>query len=190
MIKILPVILALVACAPARRPAPARAEYRAETAVLAGPVDEDSVAPLIELFAEAPASVTLVIDSPGGGVYAGLDLIEAMQNAQYRGTHITCAVPRLAASMASFILEACDVRLMGKQAALLFHTVSISMASGNRWDLVRLAKEMDSLNRRLAIFVSGRLTISFDEYQARVEDTDYWVGWEEAMEIGAIDGVL
>lgn len=139
----------------------------------------------------APPELTFVIDSPGGSVDVGVAFVELMREAQAKGTRITCKVPDrgMAASMATYILEACDVRYMGKQSALLFHTVSVSQVKGNQWDIERLTRQMDSWNRMLAIFISGRMRITLGEYLARVADRDWLVGWEEAIAIGAVDGV-
>jgi ATP-dependent protease ClpP protease subunit len=115
-----------------------------------------------------------------------------MRAVQGNGTKIVCKVvdKGFAASMGSYIFEACDVRLMGKQSQLLFHTVSTPQAEGNAWELARLAKEMQSLNDRLTAFIAGRLCIPVAEYKKRIEDRDYWLGSEEALAICAADRVL
>lgn len=160
-----------------------------ETAVL-GEVAEDSVTPIRLQLSFHPREFTLVLTSPGGSVYAGWDLIESMLEARAAGTKITCLVPRYAASMAAVILQACDVRLLGRQASLMFHTVSITYAEGTAYDLERLAKEMRAVSRRIAIFVVGRSRMSFAAYEAATDDRDYWLGHEEALALGFIDGVL
>lgn len=180
-------VLLFVACA---HPSPG--SVRDETYVLAGEVLDATVAPIVEALDSTPSGrrLTLIIDSPGGAVSSGLELIEHLQNAQYRGVVIVCAVPRYAASMAAVILETCDVRLVGKQALLLFHTSSITGASGNAWELSRLVREIKGINHRLAILVAGRLNMPLKDYEARVEDQDWLLGYEEALAVGAADGVL
>lgn len=183
--RLFPLLLAVFGCVHA--PAPAAVTARA---VVLGEVTSDSVDPIIEILHEGPEHLTLIIDSPGGSVYAGMRLIEAMQNAQYGGTRVTCVVPRLAASMAAVILEGCDERLMGRQATLLFHTASIGGAAGNAWELERLVRELHAINTRIAIFVAGRLGMPLAEYEAHVADRDFWMGYEQALEVHAVDAVL
>ena len=146
--------------------------------------------PTIQLKA-AREPVTMYINSPGGEVYSGLAFLEVMQATKARGVPVTCIVKGMAASMAAVILEGCSLRLMTKQSSILFHTVSISGGSGgNAWELARLVQAMQELNKRLAIFVSGALKISLKCYEAHVADKDWWLGYEEALEVGAVDGVL
>lgn len=156
-------------------------------------IDEMSVLPLILDFQNARGNVVLTINSPGGGVWAGLELIESMREAQSRGVSITCLVPKngMAASMAAAVLQSCDTRLMARRgASLLFHTVSVGEVSGNQFDFERLTRMMRSLNKRLAILCSARLKISLADYEANVADFDWWLGADESLAVGAVDGLL
>lgn len=157
---------------------------------LRGPMTDASVAPLVAVFEANPAHVTMTIDSPGGSVGAGLDLVDAMRAAQRSGTRITCVTDGWAASMAAYTFQACDVRLMTRQSAVMFHTVSVQFASGNQYDFERLARKMAGVNKMLAVFIAGRMGMPIAEYEARVTDRDWWLGWEEALAAGAADGVL
>jgi ATP-dependent protease ClpP protease subunit len=152
--------------------------------IAAGNLDEAA-----SVLTEAPDVVMFTIDSPGGSVRVGLAFIELMKQAQARGTVIHCTVDGMAASMAAVIFERCDVRLMKRDAALMFHTVSISGVEGNQWEIERLAQYMAGLNKRLAILASVKMRISLAEYEARVRDFDWWLGWEEAIAVGAADGL-
>jgi ATP-dependent Clp protease protease subunit len=158
---------------------------------LYGPVGAETVLPLMDAIeAFQPRTVTLRIDSPGGSVGAGLALVDTMRNAQRHGTAFVCVVDGWAASMAAYILQTCDLRLMTRQSAVMFHTVSLGHAEGNQWDFERLARRMAGVNKMLSIFIAGRLGMPLAEYEARVDDRDWWLGYEEALAVGAIDGVL
>lgn len=183
-----------IACAPSR-PAPRAsfhpvAQFQSDNAVEIGPIGDMSLVRVMAALRGAPAHVVFKIDSPGGYVGAGLRMVDAMKYAQSQGTHITCVVDGMAASMAGYILMACDRRYMTRQSSLMFHTVSVGGVDGNAWDFERLAKRMKELNKMLAIFIAGRMKIPLAEYEAKTHDADWWVGYEEALEIGAIDGVL
>lgn len=156
-----------------------------------GAIDDESLESATAQLDRKPAVAYLLIDSPGGSVFAGFRFIDAMREAQAAGTRIVCTVKDkgMAASMAAVILSVCDERYMGKQSALMFHTASLYETSGNQWELERTAKMIESLNARLAITIVGRMKLSMAEYMAKVRDNDWWVGWEEALAVGAIDGV-
>jgi ATP-dependent protease ClpP protease subunit len=155
-----------------------------------GPINDAGIAPVVEALRAHPPTLNILIDSGGGYVSSGWQLIGEIEEAQAAGTIVICSVDRLAASMAAVIFESCDLRLMRKGAALLFHTASASNVSGNQWDFERMARELDAINARIAIYVTGRLTISQTDYERNVSDRDWWLGTEGALEIGAIDEAL
>lgn len=65
--------------------------------------------------------IDMLIDSPGGSIYAGRVLIQAMSIAQNRGHEIQCVVVRDAASMAFSILAMCSKRYALPEAQMLYH---------------------------------------------------------------------
>ncbi len=94
-------------------------------------IEKDDLKPLgKQLFKWAKSgvkSVDIVINSPGGEVYAGGRFIAAMEAVKAEGTTIRCFVPELAASMAFQIFVHCDERHALNQSWLLFHSVRIFM---------------------------------------------------------------
>jgi hypothetical protein len=90
-----------------------------------------SLAPLLTRLLELSSdgtgkAVDLVIDSPGGSVFAGDDFISVMDEVKAQGTEIRCYVPRLAASMAFQIYLHCTERHALSRTYLLFHRVRVS----------------------------------------------------------------
>lgn len=80
---------------------------------------------LLKMSAESTDDVYILINSPGGSVYAGLQFISAMRIAKERGVVIKCIVPGMAMSMAfQFFLE-CTERYTLPYALLLWHPVRI-----------------------------------------------------------------
>lgn len=159
-----------------------------------GDISPDGISDVVDLLRLALHQnlprIQIVIDSPGGDVGLGLKLIKAMRAIEARGTVIQCHVDGIAASMAAVILQACTIRTMDRQASILFHTASVSSASGNAWELARTIKEIQSANDQMAIFVVGRLCIHMAEYKKKIADTDWWLGYEQAVGVCAIDAVL
>ena len=78
------------------------------------------------LSKESSAPIYILINSPGGSVYVGLQFINAMEVAKERGVRFICAVPGIAMSMAFQFLLYCDERYALPHALLLWHPVRIS----------------------------------------------------------------
>ena len=71
--------------------------------------------------------IYLVINSPGGSVVAGLQVITTMRIAQSRGVTIKCIVPMMAASMAFQIFAECDERYAFDNSLLLWHPIRVTV---------------------------------------------------------------
>ena len=69
-------------------------------------------------------SIEIVFDSPGGSVIAGLALYDFIQQVREAGHPVTTSAIGMAASMAGILLQAGDVRIMGKECWLLIHEIS------------------------------------------------------------------
>lgn len=99
-----------------------------KTIVIQGPIVNNVVGladDLVKMSSEAD-TVDILINSPGGSVFAGFIFINAMEVVRARGTKIRCLVTSMAASMAFQILAHCTDRYALPKALLLWHPVRIS----------------------------------------------------------------
>jgi ATP-dependent protease ClpP protease subunit len=87
-------------------------------------------AQITDMAAVSTDPIDMVINSPGGSVVAGMQLLSAMDVAKARGVKFRCVVPVMAASMGFQILANCDERYALKYAMLLWHPVKISSRDG------------------------------------------------------------
>lgn len=71
--------------------------------------------------------VDIVLNSPGGAVFAGMQFINAMEAAKARGVVLKCHVVGMAASMAFQILAHCSERYALPYSLLLWHPVRVGM---------------------------------------------------------------
>lgn len=69
--------------------------------------------------------ISIIINSPGGGVFAGLQFINAMVEAQSQGVVLNCYVPGMAASMALQLFVFCNNRYAYKYSLLLWHAPAV-----------------------------------------------------------------
>lgn len=159
-----------------------------------GAVFMPGVAPLMSGLAEAAeqheTEVIVDIDSPGGSVRVGFGILEAMRDAHKAGVTITCRIDGMAASMAAVIFEAgCTNRYMTRFSSLMFHEPSVSDIAGKEWELRRVADSIADVNKRIAIVVAPHLNMTAATYANWVLDRDRWVGLDEALAMGAADGI-
>lgn len=100
------------------------ATYRVD---ITGVVDELLVAPGVRLLPKLTANdkVLFTIDSPGGSVWAGIQLTDAMDASKARKV---CIVGQLAASMAAVITAHCDDVYVQKESYIMWHTATASVS--------------------------------------------------------------
>lgn len=134
--------------------------------------------------------VILDIDSPGGRVDIGLNLLGLMREVRQGGTVIICRVgpDAMAASMAAIIFVAgCSKREMAPTAALMFHEPALGEVSGKEGDLTRYVNSLADMGKRMAILVAPRLRMTAARYLAWIHDRDRWVSSDEARAMGLLE---
>lgn len=82
-----------------------------------------------DLSAKSREPIYVLLNSPGGYVYAGTTLIDSIRMAQSRGVKVVCFSGALAASMAFNALLYCNERYALPHTKLLFHPVRIDGAT-------------------------------------------------------------
>lgn len=159
---------------------------------LGAPIDDNVaniiVAQLLFLDADDPErDVYLYVNSPGGGVYAGLAIYDTIQH--MRAPVSTFAVG-IAASMAAVLVAA---GAKGKRSALPNSRIMIHQPSGGSQgtaaDIEIAAKEIVYTRNRLNEILSKHTGQSLERVQEDV-DRDRFMSPEEAVEYGLIDRVL
>lgn len=105
---------------------------RSRVIQLVGEINSDSVMPGIRTLAKLslspnPGLVDLIIDSPGGGVFAGFQFITLMKQFQGVGGVVRCSVVSMAASMAFHILLHCNERHVMEETLLLWHRARVNV---------------------------------------------------------------
>jgi ATP-dependent Clp protease protease subunit len=156
------------------------------------PID-DQVANIIQaqlLFlesADAKKDIQIYINSPGGGVYAGLGIYDTMQ---YIQCDVATICTGIAASMAAVLLCAGE---KGKRTALPHSRVMIHQplggAQGQASDIEITAREIAKLKKELYDIISHHSGKDYDTVW-KDSDRDYWMIAEEAKAYGMIDEVL
>lgn len=154
---------------------------------------DDQVANIITaqlLFLESvdpKKDIQIYLNSPGGGVYAGLGIYDTMQ---YISPDVATICTGMAASMGAVLLCA---GAAGKRSALPHSRVMIHQplggAQGQASDIEITAREIQKLKKELYEIISNHSGKDYDTVWAD-SDRDYWMIAEEAKAYGMVDEVL
>lgn len=145
---------------------------------LIGPVydciETDDVVASIQGAAE---DYSLDINSPGGDVFAGLTIVNAIQNSEHKAT---ANVHVMAASIAAIIALACDEVVVDENSVVMLHNCW-TVADGNKEELqnaVEAMKRIDAIQRNIL----AAHCRDIDKVSAAMDAGDFWMTADEAAE--------
>ena len=161
--------------------------------IFMGTAINDEIANIIQaqlLFLEsvdATKDIQIYINSPGGGVHAGLGIYDTMQIVK---PDVATICTGMAASMGAVLLCA---GAAGKRSALKHSRVMIHQplggAQGQATDMEITLKQILMLKEELYNIISHHSGQSFERIQKDGE-RDYWMTSGEAKDYGMVDEVL
>jgi ATP-dependent Clp protease protease subunit len=159
---------------------------------LGAPIDDQIanlvVAELLQLESEEPTrDISIYVNSPGGSVYAGLTIYDAMQFVR-PDIQTTCV--GIAVAMGALLLAG---GTQGKRTALpnakiLLHQVSGGF-EGQATDIEIQAREVITVKRRLEEIIAEHSGQPLERVSKDME-RDYFMTSDEAREYGIIDRVI
>jgi ATP-dependent Clp protease, protease subunit len=159
---------------------------------LGTPIDDQIanlvVAELLHLESEEPdKGISIYINSPGGSVYAGLTIYDAMQ---YVRPEIQTMCVGIAVAMAALLLAAGTKgkRMALPNAKILIHQLSGGF-EGQATDIEIQAREVINVKRRLEEIIAEHTGQPLERVSKDME-RDYFMTPEEAREYGIIDRVI
>jgi ATP-dependent Clp protease protease subunit len=159
---------------------------------LGTPIDDQIanlvVAELLHLESEEPdGDISIYINSPGGSVYAGLTIYDAMQFVR-PDIRTTCV--GLAVAMGALLLAGGTQgkRMALPNAKILIHQVSGGF-EGQATDIEIQAREVINVKRRLEEIIAEHTGQPLERVSKDME-RDYFMTSEEAREYGIIDRVI
>ena len=136
---------------------------------------------------DAKKDILMYINSPGGGVYAGLGIYDTMQ---YVNPDVATICTGLAASMGAVLLAG---GAAGKRSALPHSRIMIHQplggAQGQASDIEITAREIMKLKVELYEILAKHTGKDIKTIENN-SDRDYWMKAAEAKEYGLIDEVL
>lgn len=137
--------------------------------VLRGQINDQSVAKIsYEILRHDLDEFYLYISSPGGSVFAGMQLINIIKNS---GKKIHC-IASVAASMAFVILQACETRYIMESSILMQHVASYGV-KGNAPNNMSMVKFIEGALLDIDRMQASRIGMSVNDFRKKTRN-DWW----------------
>lgn len=168
----------------ARRPARPRASSGAGATVLRldGEIGWDVTAQDLVDQLQGASGVELHVNSPGGDVWEGIAMYNAIKD--HPGT-VTVIVDGIAASAASFLAMAGDRIVMNRSSQLMIHD-AWTVTAGDEAEHLRTAELLGRVSSTIAGIYARRAGGTVDEWRAAMR-AETWYSPEEAVTAGLAD---
>jgi len=137
-----------------------------------------------ELREVTASRIELHINSPGGDVFDGIAIYNALQQ---HAAQVRTTVDALAASAASFIAMAGDEIVMTRNATMMIHE-PFGLAVGDAADMRDMADRLDKMGDNIAGIYADRAGGSVEDWRAAMV-AETWYDADEAVEAGLADEV-
>lgn len=131
----------------------------------------------VKAIQAATEDIDLYINSPGGDVFAGLNVVNAIQKSKVQ---VTAHVEVMAASIAGVIALACDKVEIDKNSLVMLHNCW-TVSSGNKKALEQDIKAMEAVDNILHNIINENSTDG--TLISQIEEGDVWLTGEEVADI-------
>ena len=168
-------------------------DYHHRTLRFIGQVGATSVRDAVETITtfhrvDPGCDITMIIDSPGGGITEGFHLFDTILWLRGEGHKFTTIANGMAASMGGVLLQAGDVRVMTPQASLLIHEASFG-AGGSMGSVEDQVEYVKMLQDRILFILAERSTMTKTQIKNKWKRKNWWLMAEEALELGFVDAI-
>lgn len=127
-------------------------------------------------------AIDLHVNSPGGSVFEGLAIMAAIHA---HPAEVTAHVDGIAASAASFLIQAADRITIGKQSKMMIHDAS-GLCVGNADDMLRMGDLLDRLSADIADIYAQASGQAAASWRTRMRAETWYTG-QQAVDAGLAD---
>ena len=143
----------------------------------------------IEILTEVKKPIIVIINSPGGDIYAGLSIIDSLNIAKKRGCEIIIRVQGMCMSMASIILSIGDKRQATKLSQIMIHQGQHFI--DGRFDETKIEmKQNIKLEKLCNTILSENCKQTIEEIEKVQEKGNYYMDAQKALKFGIIDEIV
>lgn len=130
--------------------------------------------------------IEIIFNSPGGDVVNGLAMWDFLQSLRRAGHKLTTTTYGYAASMAGILLQAGEVRVMGRESWLMIHEASFGVG-GKMGEVEDQVKWVARVQERILDIFAARSNLTKAQLRTKWRRTDWWISSDEALELGLVD---
>ena len=141
----------------------------------------------LSLIEEKHNTIYLYINSPGGDVMAGLEIINYIKSLQERSKQIIC-IAHNAMSMAFVIFQYCSQRYILYSSTLMQHQMGLS-TKGKLYDINSRMSYFNTMETVLNQDQATRLDMPLEDFTKRIQN-DWWLYAEEIIKYKAADKLV
>lgn len=132
--------------------------------------------------------VYIILNSPGGSVLDGFELINTIEDLNNKNVETICIVETMAYSMAALITTYCKTAYIHKFASLMYHEASYGVQGSQSTINTRVAFTniyLHTLNKDVA----KKLNLTVEDYENKIHN-EWWLNAEEALKYNIVKDVL
>jgi ATP-dependent Clp protease protease subunit len=129
----------------------------------------------------------IYINSPGGNVMAGLEIVNYIKSLQERSKKIIC-IAHNAMSMAFVVFQYCSERYILHSSTLMQHQMSLGL-QGKLYDINSRMTYLNSLETKLNQYQSKRLNMSEEKFIQKIQH-DWWLYADDIIAHNAADKMV
>ncbi|MFE2326128.1 head maturation protease, ClpP-related [Streptomyces sp. NPDC059385] len=137
-----------------------------------------------ELAQVSASEITVNLSSPGGEIFEGIAIYNALRT---HPANVTVRVSALAASIASVIAQAGDRIVMLSGSQMMIHE-GMGFCAGNAAEMQQMAELLDRQSANIADIYAERAGGTSEQWRERMK-AETWFNAEEAVEAGLADEV-
>jgi ATP-dependent protease ClpP protease subunit len=157
--------------------------------VIKGPIRaqmaDEIIRDIYDLSQDNKGAIYYVINTNGGSLMAGNQIIQAMESADAKSI---CIVDRAAYSMGALILAHCNVAYIHKDASVMFHEGYLRL-EGKMSEVISYIDFERREFSQLCSDTAKLLNMSKTDYMAKQKD-EWWLTAADTARIGLTKGIL
>ena len=132
--------------------------------------------------------IEIVFTSEGGSVAAGMTLFDVILGLRREGHRVTTSALGLAASVAAVLIQAGDVRTMGRESYLMLHEASFR-ASGKTSEMKDTLDWIEIWQERVLAMIASRSKMTLAEARGSFTRRTWYLDSDQALACGLVDEV-